>query len=475
MWQGGDQVGNFVDNIINISVSKHFLEKHTRDDQQNEHPTVEGENFLKPPLTAEVHSEVNKVIEEPNQAEGTDTLLLSNKLDGQPVEVTAHEGTSVVEIQQSGEESNTTVKNGDNCTDSSVVIPEVKVEDKLDDCEAGLATQLSNDTGSDHQGTHDSITANIAITKEILHETSLPIEETESQAPLTSESEEKPTEEDVSCDLRSEGSKEGESDQCKTTSEEEKLANERIAGDNSDAVAEEVSQVSTPVETVEALETSNNDEVESKSDLNSSFSKEDETILQNDDKINTASENSGVLSENTLSENCGGEECQSENLDNDGTDHGIPALEEKSKEISPVKVRDSQIECDEHLEEETERLPLTELSKGDTNDNVQPVTHDVKDKDEGLIEAELSENEPSTRCLSVEKDGQIETPAETLLVTTENTEASNLSQENSIQGPPEEQSTNADLHESTIQGEEATIDAVDAQKEALEVLDNSLF
>lgn len=159
---------------------------------------------------------------------------------------------------------------------------------------------------------------------------------------------------------------------------------------------------------------SNSTEKDGDNGTDSSFTKEEETTGKNGDKISTTSEDSQVPLH--------GDE-------DDVTDHSIPSVAEKSEEASLAQVKDSQIECDEHLEEESERLPATEVSTGEINDSIPEATHNVRDKDEDIIEAELSENEPSL---------------------------SDLSQKNSKQ-------------ENTIEVEEATVDAVDRQKESLEV------
>ncbi|KAH6791039.1 hypothetical protein C2S51_006045 [Perilla frutescens var. frutescens] len=441
----GEQVAHFVDNIIKITVSKLPLEKQTQDDKYNELPAVEGENFLRPPSTGEVHGEVYNVSPDQTVKDGT-------KLSDQPVELATEEETSVEEIQKNVEESNST----------EIVTSDPDADD------AKVVTQLSKDTSIDHHGTNESYTENIALNMEISQETSPPSEETESHAPCISEVEElnvqvkttdnksadkKPTEEDMSCNLTNEVSEEGESDQNMVTSEKKALANEKSAEDNSNTAAEEGSQEnSTSTEMITTLEASNSDKLQSKSDLNSSFSKE---------------EDFGVPFENTLSESHGDTECQSKTLKDVATDHSGPKLTEKS-ENSLIPAEDSHIEHDEHLEVESERFPLTEVPAGGTNDNVPAAADNVKDDDEDHKGAELSEKEPSTACTLVKEDRHIKNPAESLLVAPENIEVSNLSQEKSIEGPLEEQSTNTTLHGNTIEAEEATVDTVDRQKESLE-------
>lgn len=357
--------------------------------------------------------------------DGLDTLV------DRPEELAENEDTSAKENQQSTEEFNNTDKYGDIdavsevCSaDSSVTISEIKVGDTLVDPAMGdakVVTQLSKDTSSDHHGTNDSFAEDV-LTEEIL-------QKTESHTPCISEgskdkepyiqvtttdnksADEKPTEDDISCNLTNEVSKEGESELNKMTSEQEELENNKSVENN------------TSGEAIITLESSNSDELRSKSDLNSSLPNEEESAAQ-------------------------------KTSEDAATDYSDTKVTEKSEEISAVPVEDSQTDHIEHLEEESEGLPLTEASTWGTNDNVSADidTGEVKEQDEDHKEAELSENEQSTKCTLVTEDVQIENTAESLHVPLENTKVSNISQQNS-----------------TIKPEEATIDATKEQKDSREV------
>ncbi|GFP93451.1 hypothetical protein PHJA_001489500 [Phtheirospermum japonicum] len=67
----------------------------------------------------------------------------------------------------------------------------------------------------------------------------------------------------------------------------------------------------------------------------------------------------------------------------------------------------SHTENEEHLGKESENLPLTETSVGETNDNESRL-HEPKDRDENLIKAELLENERNTASSSVKEEAQVE-------------------------------------------------------------------
>ncbi|XP_042061227.1 uncharacterized protein LOC121805448 isoform X2 [Salvia splendens] len=241
---------------------------------------------------------------------------------------------------------------------------------------------------------------------------------------------EKPTEEDISCILTNEVSKEGESDLNQMIAEQEDLEN------------------NTSGETIKTLETSTSDE------------------LQISDEPVTTSVDYGVPSDNTSSESHADVECQYKTLEDAATSHSDIKVTEKSKEISFAPVEHSQIDHNEHLEEESERLPLTEASTWGTN--VSKDTCEAKQQDEDHKEATLSESEQSTKCTLVTEGVQIENTAESLNVPLENIRVSNISQENNIEFLPDEQSTNAHLHGNKISAKEATIDAAEGQKNGRE-------
>ncbi|KAL1536490.1 microtubule-associated protein futsch-like isoform X1 [Salvia divinorum] len=371
--------------------------------------------------------------------DGSDTFV------DRPVELATTEETHVKVIQRNAEEYNSSDRDGGRdvipevCSiDSSVATSETKVGDTLvypDMDGTEVATKLPKDTSSDHHGTNDSSTTDVALTEEILQEADLPSRETESHTPCISEAEEpnfqvkttdnkyvdeKPTEEDIPCIIRNEVSKEAKSDHNKIASEQDELENERSV------------ENSTSGETIIALENSNANKLQSKSDLNSSLSKEEGTDLQKSVEPVTTPEDYRVPSEKTLSESHGDVECKSETMEDAATDHSDPMLVEKSEESSVVQVTDSQIDHNEHLGEDREGLSLKEASTGDTNDNATAATDEVKEQSEEHKEAELLENEQSTKYTLVNEDTQIENLAESLHV-----EVSNISQGNNIEVLPE--------------------------------------
>lgn len=316
--------------------------------------------------SGEAHSEVNNFSPDVStDTENTDqtvkdctgTLLLSPKFADQPVELAADEEPSVEAIQRNVEESDITDKDvvPEQCINDSPVVASVIDDPEMD--EAKVVTQLSKDTSSDHHGTNDSSRENVALTEEIIQETNLANEETEADKACISEAEElnvqvkttdnkhadeKPTEEDISSDLTNEVCEKEEVGQNKMSSEQEVLENERSIEDNFNTSADEAShEYSTSGETITTLETSNGDELQSKSGLNSSLSKEEETTVEVGDRSVTKSEDIGVPSGNTLSR--GDVECQSKTLEDE--EHKIAKVfeSEQSPRCTSVK-EDVQIE-----------------------------------------------------------------------------------------------------------------------------------
>lgn len=109
---------------------------------------------------------------------------------------------------------------------------------------------------------------------------------------------------------------------------------------------------------------------------------------------------------------------------------------------------------DQPVKDETDIAPLGEPKLDD-----QPT---AKAKDVKPIEEDILEYPKSGNIL--------DNPAESLHVAPEYIEASILGQEKNIKSLPEDQSTNETLHENAGgETEEKTIDAVDTQKEILEV------
>ncbi|XP_042030276.1 microtubule-associated protein futsch-like isoform X2 [Salvia splendens] len=393
--------------------------------------------------------------------DGSDTFV------DRPVELATTEESHVKVIQRNAEEYNSTDKDGGRdvipevCSiDSSVTTSEQKVGDThvnpgMDDTE--VATKLPKGTSSDHHGTNDSSTTDIVLTEEILQEADLVSRETESHTPCISEGEEpnfqvkttdnksvdeKPTDEDIPCIIKNEVSKEGKSNHNKITSEQDELENGRSV------------ENSTSGQTCIALENSNPNELQSKSDINSSLSKEEETDLQKSVEPVTTPEDHGVPSEKTSSESHGDVECKSKTMEDAATDHSDPKLAQKSEESSAVQVTNSQIDHNEHLGEDREGLSLKEVSTGCTNDNASAALGEIKEPSEDHKEAELPENEQSTKCILVKEDMQIENLAESLHVALENNEVSNRTQGNNTQVLPEE----------------ATIDVDEGQKDSHENL-----
>ncbi|XP_047954458.1 microtubule-associated protein futsch isoform X2 [Salvia hispanica] len=394
-----------------------------------------------------ISPDISKDSEKTDQTlrDGSDTFV------DRPVELATTEETHVKVIQRNAEECNSTDKDDGRdvipevCSfGSSVATSETKVGDTLvypdmDDTE--VATKLPKYTSSDNHGINDSSTTDVALTEEILQEADLVSRETESRTPCISEGEEpnfqvkttdnksvdeKPTEEDIPCIIRNEVSKEGNSDQNKITSEQDELENERSV------------ENSTSGETIIALENSNAKELQGKRDLNSSLSKEEETDLQKSVEPVTTPEDFGVPSEKTLSESHGDVECKSKTMEDATTDHSDPKLAEKSEESSVVQVTNSQIDHNEDLGEDREGLSLKEVSTGCTNDNASAATGEIKGQSEDHKEAELPENEQSTKCTLVKEDIQIENLAEPLHVALENNEVSNITQGQNAEVLPEE-------------------------------------
>ncbi|XP_042026972.1 microtubule-associated protein futsch-like isoform X2 [Salvia splendens] len=144
-------------------------------------------------------------------------------------------------------------------------------------------------------------------------------------------------------------------------------------------------------------------------------------------------------------------------------DHNVPKLVENSEESSPVRVEESQVVRDEHFKEESERLPLTEVSTGETNENiVLEATDNVKDKDKDLKE-EQSRNDTLHGDTNKAEDATIN---------------ANDGQKESVEGFPaivssshKEGSINADLQEAMGDHKDGKIsDEVDNHKEILENL-----
>ncbi|XP_042065000.1 protein piccolo-like isoform X1 [Salvia splendens] len=443
-----EQLENVVDTIVKISMSEVPQENQNQDDKHNELPMVKGENFLKSPVTSEVHSEANGVAPDASKVvepaeESQQNVEVSNNKDGD-------EDRGVVREEKCSMVS------------SVAVAPEMKAGDIIDAChidDAAGVTQLSKETSNDHHGSYDSSTAeNVALPKEILLESSLVSKETEPRTPCISQSEKlnlqsestddkftngKPTKEDLSSNL---------------TLYPEPIENERSVEYDFNTTAEKASHEDiSPQETITPLDTSNGDKLMSKSELNTPFSKEEDTVAQKGDKSVTASEDHGVTSKKTLSESHGDVECQSQTLEDVATGLNDLKRVEKFEESSPVQVEDAQIERDDHFEEESERLPLTEVSTEGPAENVAlEATDNVKDR-EDLKEVEVSENEHK---------GDL---AESFHASPENIEVSDLSQEDSVKATPEEQSRNVIPHGDTIKANKATINADDRHEERLEV------
>ncbi|XP_047947982.1 biorientation of chromosomes in cell division protein 1-like 1 isoform X4 [Salvia hispanica] len=411
-----EQLVNVVDTIVKISVSEVPQENQDQDDKHNELPMIKGEDFLKSPLTNEVRSEANgvtpdasKVVESAEESQ-QNVEVSNNKDDEEDRGVVPEEKCSMVS--------------------SVAVAPEMKVGDTIDahhkDDAAGV-TQVSKETNNDHHGTE-----NVALANEILLESSLMSKETESHTPCISESEK--------MDIQSKS-----------------IENERSVEHDLNTTAEKESHEEiSPQETITTLETSNGDKLESKSELNTPLY-EEETIAQKGDKSVTASEDHGDV------------ECQSQTSEDVATGHNDPKRVEKFEESPPVQVEDLQIERDEHFEDESERLPLTEVStEGPVDNAAHEAMDNVKDGDKDSKEVELSEDEQNTSTL-VKEVVHTENLAESSHESPENIEVSDLSQEDSINAPPEKQSINVTLHGDTIKANEATINADDQHKESLEI------
>ncbi|KAL1564231.1 hypothetical protein AAHA92_06601 [Salvia divinorum] len=421
-----EQLENVVDSIFKISVSEVPQEKQNQVDKHNELLMVK---------------DVSKVVE--STEESQQNAEVSNNMDGD-------EDIDVVPEKCS--------------MDSSVAIaPKMKVRDTIDvshtDDAVGV-TQLSKETSNDHHGKYDSSTENVALTKEILLESSLMGEETESHTPCILKSEKLNLQSKSSDDKSADGKPREEDLLSNLTNKmalyQDPIENERSVEYNFNTTAEKESHKNiSPQETITTLE------------LNTPLSKEEETFAQRGDKLVTISEDHASHSKKTLSESHGDVECQSQTPEDVATCHNEPKLVEQFEVSSPVQVEDAQIERDWHFEEESERLPLIEVSTEGPTENVALVSMDnVKDM-EDLKEVESFENEQNTSIL-VKEDMHKGDLAESFHVSPENIEVSDLSQEDNVKAPQEEQSRNVTLQGNTIKANEATINADDRHKESLE-------
>ncbi|KAG8384862.1 hypothetical protein BUALT_Bualt04G0162500 [Buddleja alternifolia] len=197
--------------------------------------------------------------------------------------------------------------------------------------------------------------------------------------------------------------------------------------------------------------------------------KEEYIPIQKGNGTVTKPEDAGMVLEDSGSKSREDAENQSKPLEEIVTNLSNPEVTEKSTESSSIEVGCSQVDCDEQLEKESEKLPLTEVSSTeDTYDNESTVIHKVKIEDEDLGKAEVYENEKST-CTLLKEEAQVEEPLESLHVAAEDIKTSNLEQDTTTASSPEDMSINTNLQGITSDYiDEKTIDAVDPQNEVLE-------